>query len=139
MSDARPYLSQMSEAELMDGIVQAAKLLGFKVVHFRGGRRKTGWNVPVQYDAVGWPDLVLCHPAVGRVAAIECKSASGKLTDSQRQWLNDLNLCGVESWTCNPASYHSTIDRLEAIATTTSTDPQMIFGDVQVNANAGGR
>jgi len=42
-SNAAVYLSTMSEADLMDGVAQAAKVYGWRVVHFRGGRRKGGF------------------------------------------------------------------------------------------------
>src|SRR5207248_6295751 len=49
----------------------------------------------------GFPDIVAVHAAMGRIVFAELKSAKGKLTDQQEQWLDALNNC-TRSW--GPAS-----------------------------------
>ena len=69
----------------------------------------------MQYQAAGFPDLLAVHPVAGVAVAMECKSATGTLSTGQVDWLEDLNAAGIESWTVNPATYHQTIDRLQAM------------------------
>src|SRR5262245_23682489 len=68
----------MAEEQLLQHIRAAAKRHGYATYHTRDSRRS---------DA-GWPDL-FCTNGV-RLLAIECKSASGKLTPGQQQWLSLL-------------------------------------------------
>jgi hypothetical protein len=49
----------VSERELQDWIVAAARLLGWRVAHFRPAWTEKGWRTAGSYDAQGWPDLVL--------------------------------------------------------------------------------
>jgi hypothetical protein len=75
----------MSEAELMEAVIRAARLHGWLVHHDRPGLDRRGrWRTAVQGDA-GFPDLVLARAGV--VLVVECKSATGRLDPAQRAWL----------------------------------------------------
>jgi len=50
----------MTEQQLLDAIVQAAKLHGWMVAHFRPALTAKGWRTPMQGDP-GFPDLVLAR------------------------------------------------------------------------------
>jgi hypothetical protein len=65
----------------------------------------------VQYDGKGWPDLFMAHPDRG-VMAIECKSARGRLTVEQSDWLDTLNRAGVPVAVARPGNYDETIETL---------------------------
>jgi len=78
----------MTEADLTGTIVDAAGLLGYRVVHFRPARTARGWRTPVQGD-IGFPDLVVARP--GRVFALELKAAGGRLGEGQAEWLRALD------------------------------------------------
>jgi len=92
-----------SEAGFQDALVAAARLLGWRAVHFRPARTAHGWRTPGQYDAKGWPDLILTRSP--RIVAIECKAQGGRLADEQAQWLADLSACGVETHVAEPADF----------------------------------
>ncbi len=78
----------ISEKDLQDAIVDAARLYGYVAFHSRPAITGKGWRTPVQYDGKGFPDLVL----VGRERVIfaEIKSDRGKPTVEQEQWLAGL-------------------------------------------------
>ncbi len=78
----------ISEKDLQNAIVDAARLYGYVAFHSRPAITGKGWRTPVQYDGKGFPDLVL----VGRerVVFAEIKSDRGKPTAEQEQWLAGL-------------------------------------------------
>ena len=70
----------MTERELQQGLIDAAKLAGWLVYHTHDSRR----------SEPGFPDLVLVHPRRRDLAFIECKSERGRLTHEQQVWLRAL-------------------------------------------------
>jgi hypothetical protein len=92
-----------TEAGFQDAIVEVAHLLGWRAAHFRPARTTHGWRTPGQYDAKGWPDLILTRSP--RVVAIECKRQGGRLTDEQAAWLADLASCGIETHVAEPSDF----------------------------------
>ncbi len=79
----------MSERELQDNIIDAAKKLGWLVHTERPAMKKGGqWATPIQGKA-GFPDLTLAWH--GKVIFIECKSQKGHSTNEQVEWA--VNLC----------------------------------------------
>lgn len=72
----------------MDAIVQAAKLHGWMVAHFRPALTAKGWRTPMQGDP-GFPDLVLSK-ADRPTLFLELKSEKGTHTQSQRAWQKAL-------------------------------------------------
>ena len=93
----------MTEQELMDKVVELARTVGWRVAHFRPARTQHGWRTACQYDAEGWPDLFLVHPDAGDKLAVELKvwARRNDVSDAQRHWLVDLEMCGIETalWT----------------------------------------
>jgi hypothetical protein len=84
----------MTEAQFQAAIVDLARLLGFKVAHFRAAQTSKGWRTPVAADGKGFPDLVLAKP--GRLVFIGLKSAAGKVSAAQRAWIATLASSGAE-------------------------------------------
>jgi hypothetical protein len=82
----------VSERELQDWIVTAARLLSWRVAHFRPAWTEKGWRTAGAYDAQGWPDLVLVRE---RVVFAEIKLDRG-LRPEQLAWLKDLRQAGQE-------------------------------------------
>ncbi len=78
----------LREAELQDAIVEAAMMLGWRVMHTRPARTGKGWRTPLQGHR-GFPDLVLVRPP--RLVFAELKSLSGKLTPEQTAWIDALD------------------------------------------------
>jgi len=89
----------VTEAELQDAVVAAARLFGYRVAHFRSARTARGWRTPVAADGAGFPDLCLARP--GELAFVELKAAEGRLSADQAAWLDVLGRtgrCGVHVW-----------------------------------------
>ena len=71
----------ISEAALQALIVEAAAWTGWLVFHPYDSRKSAG---------PGFPDLTMVHRDTGRVIFAELKSAKGRLTEQQREWLSYL-------------------------------------------------
>jgi hypothetical protein len=75
----------MLEADLQAEVVKLARMLGWLVYHTYDSRR----------SAAGFPDLVMVHPQSGAQLFAELKSATGKVTAEQDQWLRALAIRGA--------------------------------------------
>jgi hypothetical protein len=72
----------MSEALLMQSIIDLAKWSGYLHFHDNDARR----NQP------GFPDLTLIHTRNGRLIFVEAKSEKGRLRPKQQVWLELLGI-----------------------------------------------
>lgn len=98
----------MSERELQSCVIELAHVLGWRVAHFRNvqviqGRRRV-WQVPVQADGKGFPDLILVHPKHG-VLWRELKAHRGRLSEDQHAWASDLDHAGADYRVWTPADW----------------------------------
>lgn len=89
----RPGSPSLSESAFLDQIAMLAKLHQWRVAHFRAGRTAGGWRTPCQYDAKGFPDLVLVRE---RILWVEVKRENGQLTDEQALWSQALFIAGAD-------------------------------------------
>jgi len=80
-------------AEIQSGVVDLARLQGWRVAHFRPARTSKGWRTPVAADGKGWPDLVLVRE---RVVYAEIKGDGDRLREEQAAWLQALAQAGAE-------------------------------------------
>lgn len=100
--DAAEYRDRSTEQQLSDSIHELAQLCrGWRVAHFRPALTTAGRYVtPVAYEGAGFPDLVLVHPGRKLVLFRELKSAKGRTSDAQVNWINDLRAAGadVDEW-----------------------------------------
>jgi len=81
----------VTEAELQQNVIDLCRWLKLRVAHFRPAMTKAGnWITPVAADGAGFPDLVI----VGRGGVIfaELKSAKGRLSHEQQEWIGDLHM-----------------------------------------------
>lgn len=103
----------MTEAELQALITDAAKLGGWRTAHFRPARTDRGWRTAGQYDAAGFPDLVMVR---GRELLFwELKSERGKVATEQSEWLRWLGkVPGVDARVVRPAQADFAVGRLLA-------------------------
>lgn len=101
----------MTEAELQATIVDACRLLGYRVAHFRPARTAHGWRTPMTGDA-GFPDLVCARP--GRAFALELKTARGRLGPGQAEWLQALHGATVHAQVVQPATLDEILELLAA-------------------------
>jgi hypothetical protein len=93
----------VNEEQWQERVVQAAKWAGWTVAHFRSGSGR--YETPVQYDAQGFPDLLLVHPRRGRVLYRELKVTHRRLPDSQKRWLDTLQAAGEDAAVWRPADW----------------------------------
>jgi hypothetical protein len=85
----------VTEAQLQAAVIECARLLGWRVAHFRPALTVKGWRTPVAGDGAGFPDLVLVRR--GRLIFAELKSATGVTSVDQTVWLRELFAVGRES------------------------------------------
>lgn len=93
MSSSYGAATPVTEQQLQQALVSAARVRGWLVAHFRPAQTRGGrWQTPMQGDA-GFPDLVLARG--GCVMAWELKGHNargqlGKPSPAQRAWLAEL-------------------------------------------------
>lgn len=83
-----------SEADFQAQIIQLAKLRGYKVYHVPDSRKCT---------SDGYPDLhIMGH---GTSFFVELKSAKGKASDEQKEWLRGLNEADTPAFVLRPIDW----------------------------------
>ncbi|HET9755290.1 MAG TPA: hypothetical protein VFP66_02210 [Candidatus Limnocylindrales bacterium] len=99
MTNGRPPIL---ERDLQDQVLDLARLLGWRVAHFRAARTAHGWRTPVSADGAGFPDLVLIRGRRLVVAELK-RSVKNRPTPNQLDWLAAFRAAGVEVyvWTCD--------------------------------------
>lgn len=101
---------KVTEAAWQAQVIDAANLLGWTVAHFRPARTKDGWVTPVAAQGKGFPDLFMVRG--DRVIAAELKSATGRVTPEQDQWLELLDATGTETYLWRPGDFDHVIEVL---------------------------
>jgi VRR-NUC domain len=86
-------LPSASERSFQLGVIELAVVCRWKVYHVHNARRSNP----------AWPDLVLLRGR--RVIAAELKSAKGRVRPEQRQWLDALEVAGVEVHVFRPSDW----------------------------------
>jgi Holliday junction resolvase len=86
----------MSERQLQDAVIELAQWKGWKVMHIYDSRRMTGQ---------GWPDLFMVRGP--QCLAVELKSAKGRVSVEQDEWLELLNNAGVMTFCWRPEHWQS--------------------------------
>jgi hypothetical protein len=90
------HIVKMSETDLQRTIIDACKIYGFKVSHFRPAKTERGWRTPVQGDA-GFPDLAIAGH--GHLLLAELKIGRGKLRPDQAMWRLEIPSANYRLWT----------------------------------------
>lgn len=85
----------MTEAQLQAAVIACARLLGWRVYHTHDSRR----------SAAGFPDL--CMVRDNRLIFAELKSARGRVSDDQEEWLLALIETGAEACVWYPTAWLS--------------------------------
>ena len=95
----KQYKIKVTEKDLREQIRDLCKLFG--------------WTMYFSWTSIhsprGFPDLVLANPEKKRIIFAELKSEDGKVTETQREWLNALTACDQEVYLWRPSN-------IEAIA-----------------------
>ena len=103
----------MSEEEWQAIVIDLARLLKFRVAHFRPARTERGWRTPVAADGAGFPDLLLCRGQ--RILALELKAERGRLSAAQEDWLAALRAAGVEAHVLRPSQWDAAVEILQRV------------------------
>ena len=93
----------MSEGDLLRGVFDLSRALGWRTLHIRPARTALSWRTAVSGDGIGWPDLFAIRGS--RIVAAELKSGRGRVTPEQRAWLEALAAAGCETFTWREADY----------------------------------
>jgi len=91
----------LSEKNFQQQVVDLSAALGW--THFH--------NLHARGSDAGWPDLVLCRPP--ELLIVELKREAGELSTAQRQWLQRLEMCGVEVHVWKPSDFPAIVERLK--------------------------
>jgi VRR-NUC domain len=95
---------QLTEKQFQAQIIELARLFGWRVAHFRPGMTRNGrWATQIQGDGAGFPDLLLVR---GRSCVVaELKTAKGKLTAAQEEWLAAFSLADIPAYIWRPEQW----------------------------------
>jgi len=87
------------EKDWQRDIISLARILGWKVAHFRPAQTSKGWRTAVGADGAGFPDLVLVRD---RVVFVELKNEKGRMSLEQLRWQDALQAAGAEWYVWRP-------------------------------------
>lgn len=90
---ARAKGERATEKQCQSTIVDAARLLGYRVLSIRPAFSRNKFSTPIQGDA-GYPDLTLAHPRAG-VIFVELKRSPNRLEPEQVEWRQALTEAGA--------------------------------------------
>ena len=92
--DGKPVIT---EKHLQELVRKSALLLGYKYFHV--------WNS--MHSPKGFPDICMVRPKDGRLIFLELKSAKGKVTPEQQEWIDALGKVAesVEVRVVRPADF----------------------------------
>jgi hypothetical protein len=93
------------ESEFQAKVIETARLLGYRVAHFRPALTKHGWRTAVSADGAGFFDLVMVNPVRFRVIYAELKSETGKLSPEQKEWADAMLKAGQEVYCWKPNQF----------------------------------
>jgi len=94
------YRTSMTERQLQEAIIAAARALGYLCYHVYDSRR----SVP------GFPDLVLLRGS--RAIVYELKTERGRVRPEQHDWLAAFNAAGIPAKVIRPADLDAVLDEL---------------------------
>lgn len=86
------------EKKLQEQVIILARALGWELIYHTYDSRRS---------EPGFPDLVLVHPARGRILFRELKSSRGTVSADQRRWIAGLAACGSDIAVWRPSDFHS--------------------------------
>ena len=93
------------EADLQKAVIDLARVLGYRVAHFRPAQTKYGWRTAVSGDGAGFPDCVIVGH--GRVLYRELKCGRNTLSDEQAGWLEALREAGADAGVWSDSDWFS--------------------------------
>ena len=101
----------MTEKDFQQQVTELLSLLGWRWCHFRTAIGYHGrYQTPLD-GYPGWPDLVAVKGR--RLLFIELKSAKGKVTQGQQEWLDALQTAGQEVYVWRPDDFATLTEILQ--------------------------
>jgi len=104
------------EKDFQKRVVEMAVALGWRRMHIgestKRVRRGGKFILVPDPDCQGWPDLTLAHERKKRLMFRELKTDTGKLTDSQREWLRVLHACEADVDVWRPRDWEAIVKEL---------------------------
>lgn len=94
----------LSESEFQQQVTDLADVLHLKWYHTHDSRRSPS----------GFPDLVVA--GAGGLAFIELKSAKGKVSKEQREWIDALALVHDHVYVCYPSDLDALVNLFHRLA-----------------------
>lgn len=86
----------MKESEIQRAILDWLALTGYSAWKMPLGGMKVGGGFSAANKLKGFPDIFgICKYQKGRLFTIEVKSAKGRLSEKQIEWMNKLEALGV--------------------------------------------
>jgi len=89
-----------TEADLQAAVMELARRCGWRVAHFRPARTDGGWRTAVSGEGAGFPDLVMVRGK--SLLIVELKSATGRLSAAQGEWVLALGAAGADMRVWSP-------------------------------------
>lgn len=104
-----PHFEFRKEEEFQAEVIKLARVLGWRVAHFRRVRvmRKDGtmfFETPVAADGKGFLDLELVRE---RLVKAELKIKGGRLKPEQKEWITHYQKIGVEVYVWFPRDWQT--------------------------------
>lgn len=95
----KDYYKSFTEAQWQLRVQSIARINGWKYYHAPD-------NMPNKYGRIqniipGFPDLVLVKN--GRIIFAELKKETGRLSESQKEWIDELKQCNLEVYVWRPS------------------------------------
>jgi hypothetical protein len=101
---------KLSEDVWQTRVIEAARLHGWRVVHYRRTRNPRGRVMTPVQGHVGGPDLLLAKG--GRVLCAELKSDTGSYGPGQREWAEAIGPENYRLW--RPRDFDAVLAELSA-------------------------
>lgn len=94
----------LSERAFEQQVVDLATQAGWKGHHHSDSRKQIRPGVFVgDKNATGFPDWLFCRPP--EIIVCELKAEKGRLSPAQRDWLQALEMSGIEVYVWKPSSW----------------------------------
>lgn len=115
LTDQERAWRSLSEKQFQTQVLELAEMRGWLTAHFSDSRRQVvrpdGQRFFVgDKGAKGFPDVVLVKPP--RIMFWELKKELGKTTPEQDEWLELLELCGMEARVVRPSDWDYVVSAL---------------------------
>lgn len=107
LSPYEKQLRQVTERDWQSKVVRIAILNGWRYYHPPDNKPVNG---RIQKVVSGFPDLTLVRDR--KIIFVELKRETGKLSDEQVVWLDELRKCGIACYVWRPSDIDEVVSTL---------------------------